>query len=78
MEKHQDTLNIKNACEFMDVSCSGFYASLNRAPSTHIIEDEVLSERIKSIFTEHKGRYGTRRIGRLLRKQGLYTKISTL
>ena len=74
----------------MGVSRSGFYASLKRLPSTHMIEDEVLSERIKDIFTEHKGRYGTRRIkvvlenesltvsrrriARLLRKQGLYTK----
>lgn len=55
----------------MSVSRSGFYTYLNRVPSTHIIEDEILSEKIKYIFTEHKGRYGTRRIKIVLQNEGL-------
>lgn len=90
MKKHHNSLNIRNACKFLNVSRSGYYAFLKRGPSKHSIEDEALKEEIKSIFTEHKGRYGTRRIkaelevdgmifsrrriGRLLREQSLYTK----
>ena len=83
-------MNIKNACIFLGVSRSGFYASLHETPSKHTVEDAVLKKYIKDIFLEHKRRYGTRRIkavlkrkglsisrrriGRLLREQGLYTK----
>ena len=90
MKEHHTSLNIRNACSFLGVSRSGFYASINRPVSNHIIEDEVLKDEIKNIFTNHKGRYGTRRIkvvlkneghvvsrrriGRLLKEQGLYTK----
>ena len=90
LKKHQHSLNIKNACTFLGVSRSGFYASLHETPSKHTVEDAVLKDQIKAIFLEHKCRYGTRRIkavlkrkglhvsrrriGRLLKEQGLYTK----
>lgn len=64
---------------------------LNRSPSNLELENAALSELIRTLFFQHKGRYGARRIqialkrehevsisrkriGRLLRKQGLYTK----
>lgn len=82
-------MNIKNACIFLGVSCNGFYASLHETPSKYTVEDAVLKDPIKDIFLEHKCRYGIlrikavlkrkglnvsrRRIGRLLREQGLCT-----
>ncbi|MBC1492434.1 IS3 family transposase [Listeria booriae] len=84
-------MSIKRACEYFNVSRSGYYAFVNRSPSSLTLENEVLSEIIRAIYFKHKGRYGSRRIqvelkqehqlavsrkriGRLLRKQGLYTK----
>ena len=63
---------------------------MQRKPSKRAIENEVLSQHIKRIFEEHKGRYGSiriakslekegisanhKRIGRLMRVMGLYAK----
>ncbi len=72
------------------MSRSGYYVHFNKKITAREIEDEVLSEKILSIFQEHRGRYGSgrikkcleredirvsrRRIVRLMRKQGLYPK----
>ncbi len=71
MKKHHHSLNIRNACKFLGVSRSGFYASLRRPPSKHSIEDAVLKDQVKDIFLEHKRRYGARRIKAVLKRQGL-------
>jgi putative transposase len=63
---------------------------LHRKLSNHAIEDEILSEKIRGIFVKHKRRYGTkrikicleqedisisrRRIGRIMRENGLVAK----
>jgi len=44
---------------------------MQRRPSAHELEDEVLKEKIKAIFMEHKGRYGSQRIKICLAKEGL-------
>lgn len=84
-------VSIQRLCNYLGVSRSGYYAFLKREPSNLELENAALSEYIRVIFFEHKGRYGARRIqitlkrnygisisrkriGRLLRKQGLYTK----
>jgi len=41
---------------------SGYYASLKRLPSQRSIQDWKLLFRIRQIFKEHKGRYGSPRI----------------
>jgi len=77
----------------LNVSKSGFYEYLKRKPSKLSIENEILSEKIREIFEEHKGRYGTiritkvlqdqgikvnrKRVGKLLHKMGLYAKGSS-
>jgi putative transposase len=74
----------------LKISRSGFYEYLHRKPSDRSIENEVLSQRIRQIFEEHKGRYGSirvakslekegisvnrKRVGRLMRAMGLYAK----
>lgn len=63
-----------------------------RRPSKRQVEREVLSEKIKAVFHEHKGRYGavritktlhdagiltnTKRVGKLMHLMGLYAKGS--
>ena len=85
-------MNIRHACQTLQVSHSGFYAYLKRCPSPRQIENEALKEVIKTIFYEHKERYGSvritqelyrrgirvnpKRVGRLLHQLGLYAKGS--
>lgn len=57
-------------CRLGSVSSSGFYSWKKRPESKRRIEDEVLKERIKSIFDESKKRYGVPRIRQELRKDG--------
>ena len=51
----------------MEVSRSGFYASLGREPSTRTLEDQELLADIRRTFVRHRGRYGSPRIHRELR-----------
>ena len=77
-------------CNILEVNRSCYYEWLNSSPSTKKLEDEVLSNIIKIIFLENKCRCGSRtikkallkegysvsrrRVGKLMRNQGLYCK----
>lgn len=71
LKDNQDKYNIKKACKTLNISRSGFYEHLQRKPSNRAIENEVLSQHIKRIFEEHKGRYGAKRISKSLEKEGV-------
>ncbi len=62
MKNHLKGISILHACNFFKISRSGYYKHLCRVPSNLEIENEVLSDLLKEIYIEHKGRYGTRRI----------------
>lgn len=72
IKENQDSLNIKKACRLLNVSRSGYYKYLERKPTARDIENQVLSEEIKRIFDEHRGRYGSLRIAKVLELQGLH------
>lgn len=57
-------------CEKLEVSRSGFYAWLRRAPSAHSLRDRWLQRQIEQHFEESYGVYGSPRIHVLLRRQG--------
>lgn len=54
----------------LGVSVSGYYRYLYSKPSVRRLDEQKLSMRIKAIFCEHKGRYGSPRITYELKKQG--------
>ncbi|GKU23654.1 transposase [Clostridium folliculivorans] len=56
----------------MGVSRSGYYKYLDHKPSQRDLENAALKEIIKEIFDEHKGRYGSIRIGKVLNERGIY------
>ncbi|WP_427042739.1 IS3 family transposase (plasmid) [Fusobacterium sp. SB021] len=66
IKENAHSLNIKKACKTLNVSRSGYYKYLKRKPSAREIENKILSEEIKKIFLEHKGRYGSLRIVKTL------------
>lgn len=90
--KHHGKIKIKHAVKVLKVSRSGFYEYMHRRPSKQQVEREILSEKIKAVFHEHKGRYGavritkvlhntgimtnTKRVGKLMHLMGLYAKGS--
>ena len=57
-------------CDVLDVSRSGFYAWLKRKQSDREKEDTELTEVIKKIHEDHKGRLGVDRLVAELAKLG--------
>jgi putative transposase len=65
----QGNLSIERMCHLANVSRAGFYRSLQeRKP---VEEDMQARSAIQEIFTEHKRRYGYRRVSAELRRRGL-------
>ena len=54
----------------LDLSASGYYAYLHRAPSQQIKRKEKLKQEIQTIYNNSHQNYGAPKIGFLLRKQG--------
>ncbi|MGR5907947.1 transposase [Bacillus paranthracis] len=71
LKENKHKYNIKKACQTLNISRSGYYEYLQRKPSKRVLENEVLSEEIQQIFKEHKGRYGSLRITKVLEKKGI-------
>jgi putative transposase len=60
-------------CRVLEVSRSGFYAWERREPSARAQEDERLRAAVRRVFRDSHGRYGSPRILRELRAQGIRT-----
>jgi putative transposase len=58
-------------CRVLEVSPSGYYAWLNRKPSTRSIQDRILTEMIKTYHKESYATYGAPRIHADLRDAGI-------
>ena len=65
----QGSLNIEHMCRLAGVSRAGFYRSLQEQ---HPVEEEMeVRSAIHRIVLEHRRRYGSRRVRRALREQGM-------
>ncbi len=58
-------------CRVLEVSRSGYYKWLKHQPSARSHENRQLMKRIRQAFTENRGVYGSPRIHRVLRAQGV-------
>jgi transposase InsO family protein len=58
-------------CQVLDVSRSGYYAWLHRAPSPRERQAEQLCEQIRQVHARSRERYGSPRVHRELAAQGL-------
>ena len=68
---NRDDFGIRYLCRKLDVSPSGFYKRLKRAPSARIAENAELTTLIKVIFDEHDGNYRSPRVHRELLLRGV-------
>lgn len=71
MNANQAVLPVRTMCRVLDVSASGYYDWIDRAPSRRSIDDAVLLERIRRIHTESDGTYGRPRVRAELAEQGV-------
>jgi putative transposase len=65
----QGSLSIERMCQMACVSRAGFYRSLQEQEPVE--EDMEVRSTIQKIFTEHKRRYGYRRVSAELRRRGM-------
>jgi transposase InsO family protein len=61
--------NVKRACALLKVSRAAFYQHLS-GPSRRDHEDAELTERVRAVHEESKGRYGAPRVHAVLRREG--------
>ncbi len=64
-------IGIKYLCSWLNVSRSGFYDWLGRGESRRDVEDRRLAQRIKILYQESRGIYGSPRVYKLLRRNGI-------
>ncbi|HEX9054187.1 MAG TPA: IS3 family transposase [Gemmatimonadales bacterium] len=70
---HRKAFPLVLMCRVLRVSRSGFYAWVQRGPSARAQGEEELREAVRRAFRENHGRYGSPRILRDLRAQGIRT-----
>lgn len=66
MRTHQSEFSVEKMAAMFKVSRSGFYRP-DQAKSYDLLDKEIIS-----LFTQHKGRYGSPRIHAELKKQGVF------
>jgi putative transposase len=62
MAKHRGIWPVVLMCEALDVSRSGFYAWLIRAPSQHSLDDQAIGSHVRQSFVASDRTYGARRV----------------
>lgn len=70
IERLSAEYEIKECCEALRVSRSGFYQWKKAEPSNREKEEARLVQEIKTIYDANKGRYGSPRVRETLRQQG--------
>ena len=87
MKSNRAAFSVSTMCRVLGVSSSGYYAWRNRGPSSRVLADEALTERIRQIHEESRrtygvprvhfelvekgGRIGRKRVARLMKAAGL-------
>jgi len=71
IDDHRDEFPVSRMCKVLDVSRSGYYAWRGRPPSEREMENEKLYKKIKAVYDEGEGVYGSPRIYDRLDKQGV-------
>ena len=70
MKANQAQHSVKRMCDVLGISRSGYYAWLERPPSTRAQRDERLRARVRAIHAKSKKTYGSPRIHAELREDG--------
>lgn len=71
IREHKSIFSVRLMCKVLNVCKSAYYSWLKRIPSKREQQNRILDVNIKSLFFEHKGRYGAPRITRSLKALAL-------
>lgn len=71
IEQHRHQYAVGLQCRVLNVSVSGYYAWRGRPQSRHEQQNRQLEVWIRAVFEQHRHRYGSPRIQRELRDQGI-------
>ena len=69
--RHRGEFEVRLMCRVLEVSPSGYYASLKRPLSWHALVDDVLMAHVRIIHAESGETYGAPRVHRELQAEGL-------
>lgn len=70
IQEHLGSFPIETVCDVLEVSRSGYYASLERPESARVKRREELAVKVKAIHQENRGVYGSPRVYEALVAQG--------
>jgi transposase InsO family protein len=71
VEDHRDEFPVIRMCKGLEVSPSGYYAWRKRPPSAREMANQELYKKVKAVYNENHGVYGSPRIYRELDAQGV-------
>ena len=72
IDREKACYDVTVLCRLLQVSRSGFYAWLRRAPSPRAVADQVLTEQIRTAFDDNRRVYGAPRIHAELTDAGVH------
>jgi putative transposase len=72
------TFHVKKLCQSLGASSSGYYQWKNPKLSPRQHREKELSREITVVFQQHKGRYGSPRIGREMNSKGVACSPKTV
>ena len=71
IEDRRDRFPVTRMCKVLEVSSSGYYAWRQRPPSAREMANRKLYKKIEAVYNENHGVYGSPRIYRELKEQGV-------
>jgi len=71
IDDHRDEFPVSRMCKVLEVSRSGYYAWRGRPPSKREMANRRLFKKIAHVYNESGGTYGSPRIYRTLKRQGI-------
>jgi putative transposase len=69
IRQHRDSFPVAVACEVLEVSTSGYYASLDRAPSPRARRTARIRQAVRSVHAQSHGIYGSVKIAQTLQQR---------
>jgi len=71
IDEHRDEFPVTRMCQELAVSSSGYYAWRQRPPSAREMANQELYNKIRAVHDDNRGVYGSPRIYRELKEQGI-------
>jgi putative transposase len=71
MAEHQEQFPVRRMCDELNVSPSGYYAWRTRPASAREMANQELYKKIEAVYHDNRGVYGSPRIYRELKDQGV-------